>query len=421
MRNYSFIEKYKRIIVLLILAFITDLTFGQTKQLLPRWKKGELDIYQISYGLGNSCYFILPDGTTLLIDAGAINENYPREVHPIALPNSDKSAGTHIVGFIKSVMPEINHQIDYALITHFHDDHIGFPGKYNALSSNGKYRLTGITEVGESIVIKKLLDRGWPDYNYPRKLNNEMVENYRNFISYKQTTTGLKIEKFQPGVKNQIKLLRDYKKYNSTFSIRNIVGSGILWTGEGSNVYSLFPDSIPAKITDQLLENACSNAIKINYGKFNYFNGGDIEGIVMPGIPDWLDVETPVSKVIGKIDVAVMDHHGYKNSENDVFLSKANQEVYIVPAWASVHPDSVVLKRVIAENTRSIPPYVFSTSLLKENKEMNKNLWPKVTSKEGHILIRVEPGGKIFNVFILDDHDISHPVKAKYGPFVLGV
>ncbi len=137
----------------------------------------------------------------------------------------------------------------------------------------------------------------------------------------------------------------------------------------------------------------------------------------MPGVPEWLDVETPVSKVLGKIDVAVMDHHGYKNSENDVFLSIAKPKVYIVPAWASVHPDSVVLKRVIADNAYTNPPYVFSTSLLKENKEMNKDLWPKVTSKEGHILIRVEPGGKVFNVFVLDDHDESHLVKAKYGPF----
>jgi beta-lactamase superfamily II metal-dependent hydrolase len=417
MKNFSLSDIFRRIILLATLAFTTFLSVGQTKQSLPPWKKGELDIYQISYGLGNSCYIILPDGTTLLIDAGAINENYPREIHPIALPNSNKSAGTHIVSFIKSVMPKVNHQIDYALITHFHDDHMGFPGKYNALSANGTYRLTGITEVGESIQIKKLLDRGWPDYNYPQKLDNEMVDNYRKFIAYKQETTGLKMEKFRPGVKNQIKLLRDYKKYNSTFSIRNIVGNGLLWTGDGTKVRSLFPDSIPAKYTNQLFENACSNAIKIKYGGFNYFNGGDIEGIVMPGVPEWLDVETPVSKVLGKIDVAVMDHHGYKNSENDVFLSIAKPKVYIVPAWASVHPDSVVLKRVIADNAYTNPPYVFSTSLLKENKEMNKDLWPKVTSKEGHILIRVEPGGKVFNVFVLDDHDESHLVKAKYGPF----
>lgn len=417
MKNRNYIVKFKWIVFVPFILLITETSFGQTKELLPRWTKGELDIYQISYGLGNSCYCIFPDGTTLLIDAGAINKNSPRAVRPNALPDSDKSAGMHIVEFIKSVMPQINHQIDYALITHFHDDHMGFPGDYNALSSNGKYRLTGITEVGESILIKKLLDRGWPDYNYPKNLGNEMIENYRRFIAFKQSTTGLKMERFQPGVKNQIKLLRDYKKYHSIFSIRNIVGNGIIWTGNASNVRSLFPDSIPGKYTNQLFENAASNAIKINYGKFNYFSGGDIEGIVMPGVPDWLDVETPVSKIIGNIDVAVMDHHGYKNSENDAFLNKAKPEVYIVPAWAPVHPDSAVLKRIFADNKHFNPPYIFSTSLLKENQEMNKKFWPKVKSKEGHILIRVEPGGKTFNVFVLDDHDTAHLIKAKYGPF----
>lgn len=416
--NHSFFKKFKGVILFLILAFITDLSFGQTKQLLPRWKKGELDIYQISYGLGNSCYCIFPDGTTLLIDAGAINEDYPREVPPIAHPNSDKSAGTHIVDFIKGVMPQINHQIDYALITHFHDDHMGFPGKLNKWSGNGKYRLTGITEVGESILIKKILDRGWPDYKYPRKLNNEMVENYWNFILDKQATTGLKMEKFQTGTKNQIKLLKEYKKYNSLFSVRNIISNGVLWTGIGSKVHALFPDTIPTNITDQLLENACSNAIKINYGKFSYFNGGDIEGIVMQGIPGWLDMETPVSKVVGKVDVQVVDHHGYKNSENDTLLNRIKPTVFIVPAWASVHPDSSVLKRIIAENKNTALPYIFTTSLLNENKEINKSFWPKLSFNEGHILIRVEKGGKKFNVFIIDDQNSLYLIKAKYGPFV---
>jgi len=418
MKKYEFLKKYKKSFFLLFTILIASSSYGQTNQKLPKWKKGELDIYQISYGLGNSCYCILPDGTTLLIDAGAINKNYPRSVSPIALPDSNQSAGMHIVEFIKSVMPDINHQIDYALITHFHDDHMGFPGKYNKISKNGKYRLTGITEVGEYIQIKTLLDRGWPDYNYPQKMNSDMVENYRNFIAYKQTTSGLKMMRFQPGMKDQIKLIKDYEKYHPVFSIRNIVGNGMVWTGEGSNVRPLFPDSIPSRYVNQLFENAASNAIKINYGNFNYFNGGDIEGIVMPGVPDWLDVETPVSKVIGKVDVAVMDHHGYKNSENDAFLKRARPYVFIVPAWASVHPDSVVLKRILTENERTSPPYVFSTSLLKDNKEMNKALWPKVTSKEGHILIRVQPGGRLFNVFVLDDHNILHPVIGQYGPFI---
>jgi len=38
---------------------------------LAPWSPGELDIHQISTGRGNAAFFILPDGTTLLVDAGA--------------------------------------------------------------------------------------------------------------------------------------------------------------------------------------------------------------------------------------------------------------------------------------------------------------------------------------------------------------
>ena len=38
---------------------------------LPAWSRGMLDIHQLSTGRGNSAFFTLPDGTTLLVDAGA--------------------------------------------------------------------------------------------------------------------------------------------------------------------------------------------------------------------------------------------------------------------------------------------------------------------------------------------------------------
>ena len=36
---------------------------------LPAWTEGCLDIHQINTGLGESAFYILPDGTTMLIDA----------------------------------------------------------------------------------------------------------------------------------------------------------------------------------------------------------------------------------------------------------------------------------------------------------------------------------------------------------------
>ena len=42
---------------------------GVASQELPRWERGMLDIHQINTGTGNAAFFILPDGTTLLLDA----------------------------------------------------------------------------------------------------------------------------------------------------------------------------------------------------------------------------------------------------------------------------------------------------------------------------------------------------------------
>ena len=39
-------------------------------QVLPAWSEGELDIHTISTGRGECLFFILPDGTTMVVDAG---------------------------------------------------------------------------------------------------------------------------------------------------------------------------------------------------------------------------------------------------------------------------------------------------------------------------------------------------------------
>src|SRR4051812_42713001 len=57
-------------IFLSLLLLITLSAQSQVKQFLPPWEKGMMDIHFISNGVGNCAFYILPDGTTLLIDAG---------------------------------------------------------------------------------------------------------------------------------------------------------------------------------------------------------------------------------------------------------------------------------------------------------------------------------------------------------------
>src|SRR5215813_2628572 len=73
-----------RDMVLLTLAVTTSLALpAQTP--LPAWTPGTLDIHQIATGRGNAALFVFPDGTTLLVDAGAAGDGLPEsDPHPDA-------------------------------------------------------------------------------------------------------------------------------------------------------------------------------------------------------------------------------------------------------------------------------------------------------------------------------------------------
>src|SRR5215469_2394366 len=127
---------------------------------LDPWTPGTLDIHQISTGRGNSALFILPDGTTLLVDAGAAGDGLP-ETDPH--PDATRTPGAWVVRYLERHMPAGAHSLAYALITHFHADHMGQPVGTSTADPSGTYKLAGITEVDAGLPIHNLIDRGSPD------------------------------------------------------------------------------------------------------------------------------------------------------------------------------------------------------------------------------------------------------------------
>ena len=401
--------------VAIVLTFCSFVFGQQQGAVLPGWSQGYLDIHHINTGKGECIFCILPDGTTLLIDAGETSRSGSRVTDQ--RPDDSLTPGERIARYINFFLPTLSEKsIDYVLLTHFHDDHMGSLSDRSRLSKSGKYKLTGITTVGDNFQFKKIVDRGWPDYNYPKPNTSPMVKNYRDFLSYNQQQNNLQVERLKVGVNDQFTLKHDEKKYQN-FEIRNIAANGEIWTGVSTNTRRHFPslDQIPANQMPS--ENMCSIAIRMSYGPFDYFTGGDITGVLDPGAPAWQDVETPVGQVVGPVEVHEVDHHAYLDAENANLIAALQARVYIIQAWSPSHPSPRALRRMLSTYLYPGPRDIFATNMMEANKVVIGSNLEKLKSDQGHIVIRVDPGGTSFKVIILDDSAETFNVTSIHGPY----
>ena len=105
MRHFVSLKRNKTILLLLIasiLALAAAVTWISTPGGYP--EKGKLSFYAFDVGQGDSSLFVLPDGGTILIDAGPQN------------------AGGKLIGEIRKLGVK---KIDLLIATHPHSDHIG--------------------------------------------------------------------------------------------------------------------------------------------------------------------------------------------------------------------------------------------------------------------------------------------------------
>ncbi|RYY60702.1 MAG: hypothetical protein EOO05_08960 [Chitinophagaceae bacterium] len=395
-----------------------------------RWKTGYLDIHHINTGRGNAAFCVLPDGTTMLVDAGELSPLDARtftERNAPQRPDTTKKPYEWLVSYITQVIEKP--VIDYALLTHFHDDHFGAWYPSAPVSADGSFLRTGISGVGDLLKINTLVDRAYPMYNYPYNMREQSavygggeiefgktMANYFRFIRSK-SDAGMKQQAFRTGTDRQFILLHDAVTYPS-FHIRNVKCNQWIWTGKDSSVVKHFPDRQPGdnKWPD---ENSLSLAITISYGNFIYYTGGDNPGEVFPGDDPLRDVETAIAQAVGPVDVAVMDHHGNRDAINAFQVKTMHPQVWVGQTWSSDHPGYEVLRRLRNKAIYPLPGDLFSTNMLEANRLV---IGPMVDdaykSQQGHILVRVMPGGNSFYVIVLDDDQPVITVKDVFGPYM---
>lgn len=412
-------------------------------QPLPAWQDGYLDLHHINTGRGNAAFYILPDGTTVLFDAGELDPSSPRTTSPRNTPirpNDTRRPYEWIAAYIRQVAPlKEKTTIDYGVISHFHDDHFGSWYPDAPMSKDKKFALTGITGVADLLPLHTLLTR---DYRYPvdpQKImqrlspDDHYVRTWANYLAFlkDRQEAGLINDFFRAGSVTQIRLQHHPAAYPG-FYVQNVKSNGWIWKGRGSRgganenlpgqdstVEQHFPAIDTADRKTWPDENPLSNVLVIHYGPFAYYTGGDCPGNVFPGDAPWRDVETPVAKAIGEVDIATMDHHGNRDAVNEFQVKTFQPTVWIEQVWTADHPGHETLIRIMSPYLYPAHRDLFATNMMEANElVIGPLIEQSYKSLQGHIVVRVLPGGKSYYIIILDDSKENIPVKAIFGPYL---
>ena len=378
-----------------------------TETKLSAWTEGELDIHFINTTPGECAFIIMPDGTQMLVDvASAVTSDGNSGIK--SRWNPTKRGSQIISEYISKCMEWTgNNTIDYFMITHFHADHMGTYLASHPKSSHGNWTLNGATEILEKYPVGKLVDRGYPDYNYPYNCSKtySQVPNYRTCADWFQKNQGLEREIFKAGSATQFKELRKPSEYPVT--IRNISCNGQFWTGAGENVTMQFPklEEIPAGASGASTEacpceNSCSGTIKITYGQFDAFLGGDTS-VNGKSYFAWKDTEKTIAGTVGQVEVMKANHHGSVDADYPDILNALSPQVMVINVWQDVQPrpDNTWNQRMGVMTGTDF----YMTNLASSNKSSFTTGLSLIKSEYGHVVVRVQKGGLKYKVYALDD------------------
>ena len=359
-------------------------------------------------------------------------------------PNVNENSGKVIVNYIKHFAPSVaGGKLDYFVSSHYHGDHIGsWRADYNKFGwtpydkdgnpvssinlTSGGFLLNGIAEVGLSIPIVKVLDRGdWktpPSSEYGTDSGNKRYQLYLNFLDFAKRKQGTVRETIQVGHTDQIVLKHDASKYTS-FRVRNVAAGGYVWTGNGTSSTTDFPSAdelLKNQSTYNLGENHLSCVLLLQYGNFDMFTGGDVQYNDATKYP-WKHVEKKMASVLKKVEVMKASHHSTANTNSKELLTVLKPDIYIAGVWRTVQPNPATLKRVFEANSST---KVFTTNLDPSNVTTLKanGIDPATFGcTGGHVVIRVGDGGKKYWVLVLDDSNEQYRISKKLGPFTCSI
>lgn len=380
---------------------------------LSPWRRGTLEIHHLATGRGDCTLVIGPDGTSLMIDAGASANGLDVSTPP--RPSGSRRAGEWIARYARRRAPQSKPRLDYFVASHLHPDHVGDVVASSPPAPQGGYRLTGVTDVAQNIPIGAVFDRGWPAYAYPAPQSAPFAANYMAFMQAR-AAAGLRNGQIAPGRADQLVLVNQPRLYPS-FEIRALARDGQVWTGRGDEAVDTFPPLADLSPQDRPTENMCSIALRIAFGGFSYFTGGDLSADTLDGALPWADIEGAAARACGPVDVAVACHHGYYDAVGAACVSALRPRVWVVPAWHVSHPDMKPLERMLSQRLYPGPRDLFLTQATPEALKVGARFLRQARSTSGHVVVKVEPTGA-YRIAVTDSGDERDRVLAVFGPYV---
>jgi beta-lactamase superfamily II metal-dependent hydrolase len=272
------------------------------------WQRGVLEIHHIDAGEAMSTLIVSPTGRSLLIDAGEATW--------------DSSAGATVVGsYVRSVLG--CSALDYVLISHFHLDHVGYPGL------GGLWQMVA----QQGFTVGKLLHRDVLRYV---GTSGGTFAAWREFLQ-SDAARALHPEIAVAGA-GQIDL-----GVGVSFAIVAVDGGGSLLAGDFS------ADAAPPD------ENDYSMAVLLRMGRLDYFTAGDLSGETLESSGGYAyhDVETVLAPRIKDVDVYRVSHHGSSHASNATLLAELAPRVAILPVAdgnPNGHPTQATVDRLVARS-----------------------------------------------------------------------
>lgn len=397
--------KRTMMLFLLVGAFLSGNASGNKNiakqgETLPAWEEGMLDIHAVNTARGECTFYILPDGTTMVVDAGEFIHQAKNMQNDAQRPNDFTRPADTYANYIRHFSPRKD-SVDYFMLSHFHMDHMGQLEKEYSVSSNGDYIESGLTALYDRLPFRTIIDRAYPDFDAMdvKARSEKSLDNYRKFIQCHVNKGDLKAEALKIGSEGQIAMRYNPQKY-PTCKVKNLCANGYVWKdGKAFNCYS------PGKIR----ENGASCGFLLSYGDFDYLSAGDLNG------GDVADTQKTLAEAVGKeIEAAKSNHHLSPKTMPVSMLEILKPQTMVTQSFyvRVIQPDQDIIQRIAKDGTRQYFTNI-DNSLLEANPEIYKDC----TGIGGHVVIRVMPGGKEYYVIMLDDTDNAYRVKSVDGPF----